>query len=55
MKICPAQIKPVKGNVSANMEAHKRFIELALARNAEAIFLVAVRDFHFQNFKAAIS
>lgn len=37
MKICIAQTKPIKGNVSANIEAHKRFIELALTLNAEAI------------------
>jgi predicted amidohydrolase len=38
MKICIAQTEPIKGNVSANIEAHKRFIELALTLNAEAIF-----------------
>lgn len=38
MKICIAQTQPIKGNVSANIEAHKKFIELALALNAEAIF-----------------
>jgi predicted amidohydrolase len=38
MKISIAQTKPIKGNVSANIEAHKKFIELALALNAEAIF-----------------
>lgn len=38
MKICIAQTKPIKGNVSANIEAHKRIIELALTLNAEAIF-----------------
>ncbi len=38
MKICIAQTKPIKGNVSANIEAHIRFIELALTLNAEAIF-----------------
>ncbi len=38
MKICIAQTKPIKGNVSANIKAHKRFIELALTLNTEAIF-----------------
>lgn len=38
MKICIAQTKPIKGNVSANIEAHIKFIELALTLNAEAIF-----------------
>ena len=38
MKICIAQINPTKGDVSANIEAHLRFIELALTLNAEAIF-----------------
>ena len=38
MKICIAQTAPIKGNVSANIEAHLNFIELALTLNAEAIF-----------------
>lgn len=38
MKICIAQTAPIKGNVSANIEAHNRFIDLALTFNAEAIF-----------------
>ena len=38
MKICIAQTKPIKGNVSANIEAHKSLIDLALKFNAEAIF-----------------
>lgn len=38
MKICIAQTEPIKGNVAANIEAHKRFIELALTLHAEAIF-----------------
>ena len=38
MKICIAQTEPIKGNISANIEAHKKFIELALALNADAIF-----------------
>lgn len=38
MKICIAQTKPVKGNVSANIEAHIKFIELAWTGKAESIF-----------------
>lgn len=38
MKICIAQTKPIKGDVSANIEAHKKIIEFALQLNAEAIF-----------------
>jgi predicted amidohydrolase len=38
MRICIAQAKPIKGNISANIEAHKKFIELALTLNADAIF-----------------
>ncbi len=38
MKICLAQTQPIQGNVSANIEAHIRFIELALTLHAEAIF-----------------
>ncbi len=45
MKICIAQTKSINGNVSANIETHKRFIELALILNAEAIF--------FPNFMCA--
>jgi predicted amidohydrolase len=38
MKICIAQTKPIKGNILANIEAHIRFIELALTLNSEVIF-----------------
>lgn len=38
MKICISQTKPIKGDVSANIEAHIKFIELALTLNANAIF-----------------
>ena len=38
MKICIAQTEPIKGNISANIEVHARFIELALSFKAEAIF-----------------
>jgi len=38
MKICIAQTEPIKGNISANIAAHKKFIKLALTLNADAIF-----------------
>jgi predicted amidohydrolase len=38
MKIAISQTKPLKGNISANIEAHKNFIDLALTFNADAIF-----------------
>jgi predicted amidohydrolase len=38
MKICIAQTRPIKGNVSTNIEAHRRFIDLALSNHAEAIY-----------------
>nr|WP_315148337.1 carbon-nitrogen hydrolase family protein [uncultured Flavobacterium sp.] len=38
MKICIAQTKPIIDNISANIEAHERFISLALTLNAAAIF-----------------
>jgi predicted amidohydrolase len=38
MKICIAQTRPIQGNISANIEAHKKFIEFAVALNADAIF-----------------
>lgn len=38
MKIAIAQTRPIKGAVSDNIEAHKKFIDLALTLNAAAIF-----------------
>jgi predicted amidohydrolase len=38
MKICIAQTKPIKGDISANIETHIQFIKLALTLNANAIF-----------------
>ena len=38
MKISIAQIKPIKGNILANIESHKKFINNALIYNVEAIF-----------------
>ena len=38
MKVCIAQTRPVKGNVSANITAHKKLIALAVTNGAEAIF-----------------
>ncbi len=38
MKICIAQTEPIKGNILANIEGHKKLIELALTLNAEAVF-----------------
>lgn len=37
MKICVAQTKPVKGNIAANIEAHKKLISLAVSKNAAII------------------
>lgn len=38
MKICIAQTTPIRGDVSANIEAHKKLIGLALTLGTEAIF-----------------
>lgn len=38
MKLSIAQVKPVKGNIPANMEIHKNFIKLASSLKANAIF-----------------
>jgi len=38
MKICIAQTRPIKGNISANINKHKKLIELASASTASAIF-----------------
>jgi len=38
MKISVAQIRPVKGNIPANIEAHKRITTLAVTCGADALF-----------------
>ncbi len=38
MKIGIAQTRPIKGNIAANIEAHKKFIDLALTQMTDAIF-----------------
>lgn len=37
MKICAAQIKPVKGDIQTNIEKHKKFIALAVSYAADLI------------------
>lgn len=37
MKICVAQTKPIKGNVQANIDDHKKMISLAIAEKAVII------------------
>ncbi|MGV3560842.1 carbon-nitrogen hydrolase family protein [Larkinella arboricola] len=37
MKICVAQTRPVKGDISQNIENHKRFIERAAAHSADIL------------------
>lgn len=38
MKIAVSQTKPIKGNISANIETHKTLIDLAISQKADAIF-----------------
>ncbi|REH01701.1 carbon-nitrogen hydrolase family protein [Flavobacterium aquicola] len=38
MKIAIAQIKPVKGDISANIESHKKMIALAVSYKSDAVF-----------------
>ena len=38
MKIAVAQISPIKGDVSANIEKHKKLIQLSVSHGAESIF-----------------
>jgi predicted amidohydrolase len=38
MKLSIAQLKPVKGNISANIEKHRKLINLAVSLDAAAIF-----------------
>ena len=38
MKISVAQIRPIKGNISANIDTHKTLIQLAITYKAEAVF-----------------
>lgn len=37
MKICVAQTRPVKGDVQRNIEAHKKWIDLAISNRVDAI------------------
>lgn len=38
MKIAVTQIRPIKGNISANIETHKKMVELSISHNANTIF-----------------
>lgn len=38
MNICVAQTRPVKGNIAANIAAHIKLVELAIANDAQYIF-----------------
>ena len=38
MKIAVAQTRPIKGEISANIDQHKKLIQLAISQNADAIF-----------------
>ena len=38
MKISVAQTRPVKGNISANLDTHKKFIGIAVSHKASSIF-----------------
>jgi predicted amidohydrolase len=38
MKICVAQTRPIKGEIDKNIEAHKKFINLAITKGADMIF-----------------
>lgn len=38
MKIAVAQIRPIKGDVPANIEKHKKLIQLAISLGADSIF-----------------
>jgi predicted amidohydrolase len=37
MKICVAQTKPVKGDISANIENHKKLIDRAVANRTDIV------------------
>jgi predicted amidohydrolase len=37
MKICVAQTRPIRGNIQKNIEAHKNFINTAIANGADVI------------------
>ncbi|MBI3139978.1 MAG: carbon-nitrogen hydrolase family protein [Sphingobacteriales bacterium] len=38
MKIAVAQTRPIKGNISANIDTHKKLINLAVSHKADTIF-----------------
>ena len=37
MKLCVAQTRPVKGDISANITHHKKLIDLAIGMGADTI------------------
>jgi predicted amidohydrolase len=37
VKICVAQTRPVKGNIQANIEIHRKFIDVAVAYDADTV------------------
>ena len=37
MKICVAQTRPVKGDIKANIEHHKKLIDLAISNGGDTI------------------
>ena len=37
MKLCAVQIRPFKGDILKNIDAHKKFIELAIVSGADII------------------
>jgi len=38
MKICVAQTRPLKGDIQSNIDRHKKLINLAVSKGAEAVF-----------------
>jgi predicted amidohydrolase len=48
MKISVAQTKPIKGDILANIETHKKLIELAVSHHADAIFFpeLSITGYH---------
>lgn len=38
MKLAVAQTRPIKGDISANILAHRNFVDLAASQKADAIF-----------------
>lgn len=44
MKVCAAQVRPVAGDLAANVAKHLELIELAVSQQADVVFFLSCRS-----------